>query len=903
MRLRGYLRAHARRLCAAGAGLAATLAVLPAATGILPVTRTVAAHADETTISQDNMRTNWDPNEPGMDPATVKNSFTQLFAAKVTGQVYAQPLVIQSNSTVVVATEKDHVYGLNAATGAVKWNVTLGKPYKITTCNDLAPDVGVTGGPVLDPSTGLVYLMAQVLSSTGTPMYKLFGIDPAGNGAVVFTRTISGPASNDASISFSAKNEMARPGLLLMDGSVFAAFGSHCDHQPYVGYVARVDLSSKALTLWSDETGTTTNQAGIWQGGAGLMSDGTGRIFFTSGNGISPGPASPGSDGTTTPPGHLAESVVRLSDAGGGLAAEDFFSPANAPALDAADTDWGSGGPVALPFGTATYPHVLAQIGKDAHLFLLNRDALGGRSTSSNNAALSVSQAFKGEWGHPAVFADTDPLTTTNASTANNYLYYIGKSDSLRYLKFDVNSSDKPTVSSVANSKLVFGYSSGSPEVTSSGANLATGVVWAVYSSGSTGSGGMLVAYPADPGTGCSSSSPCVPGQIKAWKIGTASKFSNVATSGGRVYVGTRSGATTSDGTVYGFGNPAAAAPLNTGAQTDFGQAAVSSATSKTTTITAKSTVTVTGVTSSTQATIDTTAAPQFTVNPAQVTETLKGSSTGTPVTFPVTLHKGDQLHAPVTYAPAAPGGTSGSLTWTTNSTRFPTMDQALTGDGTTSGLYSAPGSLHFALVNDVGIPVSDVPAGISVPLEATIVNGSTQPQTITAVTPPSGPYQTSGLPSVGDVLQPGQSIVVGVTFAPTAAGSFPGSLSVSAGGTTATVSLAGVGLAPQGLFTATPTTVNFGSVPVGKKVTTTVDITNNGNEPATVASATTLNAPFLNKLNVTPQMPINAGYDVKIPVTFVPAKKGNFSATYHLTWTDVTGTHTVSVAISGTGK
>jgi hypothetical protein len=69
------------------------------------------------------------------------------------------------------------------------------------------------------------------------------------------------------------------------------------------------------------------------------------------------------------------------------------------------------------------------------------------------------------------------------------------------------------------------------------------------------------------------------------------------------------------------------------------------------------------------------------------------------------------------------------------------------------------------------------------------------------------------------------------------------------------------------------------------------------------VASATTLNSPFLNKLNVTPEMPINAGYDVKIPVTFVPAKKGNFSATYHLTWTDVTGTHTVSVAISGTGK
>jgi len=102
---------------------------------------------------------------------------------------------------------------------------------------------------------------------------------------------------------------------------------------------------------------------------------------------------------------------------------------------------------------------------------------------------------------------------------------------------------------------------------------------------------------------------------------------------------------------------------------------------------------------------------------------------------------------------------------------------------------------------------------------------------------------------------------------------------------------------------TISPASVSFGSVPVGKKVTTVVDISNTGNEPALVASATTLNAPFLNKLNVTPQMPINAGYDVKIPVSFVPARKGAFSAVYHLTWTDVTGSHTVSVTVSGVGK
>ena len=63
----------------------------------------------------------------------------------------------------------------------------------------------------------------------------------------------------------------------------------------------------------------------------------------------------------------------------GALAARDFFSPADAPRLDAADTDFGSGGPVGLPFGTRSYPHVLVQAGKDGRIFLLNRDYLGGR--------------------------------------------------------------------------------------------------------------------------------------------------------------------------------------------------------------------------------------------------------------------------------------------------------------------------------------------------------------------------------------------------------------------------------------------------------------------------------------------------------------------------------------------
>jgi iron transport multicopper oxidase len=115
--------------------------------------------------------------------------------------------------------------------------------------------------------------------------------------------------------------------------------------------VAGVNLASSAFTLWTDESGVTYNEGGIWQSGGGLMSDGAGRIFFTSGNGVSPSVRAGGSPG-----GQLAESVVRLGvSASGTLAAKDFFSPGNAPTLDAADTDFGAGGPVGVPFGTATW--------------------------------------------------------------------------------------------------------------------------------------------------------------------------------------------------------------------------------------------------------------------------------------------------------------------------------------------------------------------------------------------------------------------------------------------------------------------------------------------------------------------------------------------------------------------
>jgi hypothetical protein len=920
-----------RSLVAGGAVLVAVLAVLPAVTGILPGSRSSnAASADQTTVSQDPLRTGWDSSESGMSPSDVQG-FTQLFKTQVTGQVWASPLVLSSKNLVIAATEKDWVYGIDASTGAIKWSVKVGNPYAITSCNDLAPDVGITGGPVYDAATNAVYVMAQIKPKK-TPLYSLFGIN-VDTGKI--TESIGMPLhpTNNSSFTFSGTNELARPGLLLMNGWVYAAFGSHCDHKPYVGYVADFNIanptSASNRSMWADETGSASNQAGIWQSGGGVMSDGAGRIFFTSGNGVSPATGYPG-----TPPHQLAESIVRLqpNTTTGALTSKDFFSPNNAPTLDAADTDWGSGAPVGLPSGTATYPHVVVQIGKDGRFFLLNRDKLGGRS-STNSGALSVTKAFNGAWSHPAVFFGSGTIT----SGSGDYLYYIGKNDTMRIFQFGASSADKPTLAQVANTSVTFGYSSGSPMVTSDGTNAASAVVWAEYTANATGGQGTLEAFPATPqAAGGSFGTPVKP--IKSWPIGVAAKFSNIATSGNRVYVGSRSGATTSDGTVYGFGAPSTPAVVAPASQTTFGSTSVDSTATKSVTLTANSTLTVTGVSASTGASgtptpVGAPAPSEFTVSAGGAAMapvaggtakpgaagTATPSATGTPakpatastatptaagppapVTFPVTLHKGDKLTVPVKFTPSAPGGATGAVSFATSAG---TKNVPVAGTATTTGLYAPQPDVQFALVTDTGQFASWVPVGVQVPRQFDIVNNGTKPVTITSVSEPTAPYSVASGPKAGTVLQPGESTVAQVLFTPSWPGTYPATYSVTASdGTTATVNLTGTGLPPTGLFKASPSAVNFGSVPVGQQKTADITLTNSGNEPATVVTTSALKGPFTRVVQMAPQLGINAGYDVQAPISFTPRHKGTVTTTYTFTWTDVTGTHSVSVKITGTG-
>jgi hypothetical protein len=503
------------------------------------------------------------------------------------------------------------------------------------------------------------------------------------------------------------------------------------------------------------------------------------------------------------------------------------------------------------------------------------------------------------------VFSDTTTISNGTNGTANDFVFNAGKNDPLRVFRVAITSSGKPVLTNVGNSSLTYDYTSGSPVVTSNKADPSSVVIWEVHASNNTGAGGELDAYAlgkmingSSPST-CTSSSQCAMTPIWHATFGSgnnAAKFSIPATDNGWVYVGTRGSGTGTAGQVMGYSTPAAASSVQAAATT-VPQATVNTSISKTVSITAKKTVTFSGVTASTGASNALVQQNQYTVG--QVTVTRSGSTTAQPVTFPVTLNKGDKLNVQVTFAPAAPGAANGSLTFATSDGH--TRVVPLTGDGIQAGLHATPSSVAFPLAIDQG--VIPVPVGISTLENVNFVNGGTTTETVKSVTRPGGGFSATGVPVAGQQITPGESFVVQFTFAPTHPGHASSSFTITTdSGHQLTVRLSGIGEASVSKVTADQNSLAFGSVRVGATATLYIHVTNNGNIPAEVSVPKPPTAPFRSVFQIPPGLPFNPQYDLLIPVTFSPARTGTFSQPYKLIWTDRLGTHSLTVKLTGTG-
>ena len=416
----------------------------------------------ESTYAGDRLRTGLYPDQPILSPSTVSSStFGKIFDTSVVGQVYAQPLV--SGQILLVATEQNWIYGLDALTGKMIWSRDLGGAWNVSDvgCGDLTPTIGISSTPVIDNSTQTAYFVrkAYVSGHSGLAAYWMHAVDVnTGTEKANFPVVIQGTAQNDDASSFEATSLMNRASLLLMDGVVYAGFGAMCDIKPYKGWIAGVSTAGRLTALWTAAPGPHDG-AGIWQSGGGLVSDGPGRIFFATGNGYHSTPN--GSFDASKPPPGLAQSIVRLSvQNDGSLEADNFFSPYDAEALDDWDADLGSGAPAGLPegaFGNSIVPRLLVVCGKQGYVYLLNRDNLGGQKmgVGGSDAVVSRIGPYGGVWSRPAVWpGDGGHIFIVTGST---FATAGPVSGMLREYKYGVDGTGTPTLSLESSSAEQFG--------------------------------------------------------------------------------------------------------------------------------------------------------------------------------------------------------------------------------------------------------------------------------------------------------------------------------------------------------------------------------------------------------------------------------------------------------------
>src|SRR5438034_1318882 len=235
----------------------------------------------------------------------------------------------------------------------------------------------------------------------------------------------------------------------------------------------------------------------------------------------------------------------------------------------------------------------------------------------------------------------------------------------------------------------------------------------------------------------------------------------------------------------------------------------------------------------------------------------------------PATLAAGQSANFNVTFAPQSSGAVTGSVSIVSNASNS-TLKITLSGTGATPGILSASSqTLSFGSVQVNG----------SATQSETLTNtgGTTITVSQANVSGGSG-FSISGL-NLPLTLIAGQSFTFGTTFAPTAAGSVTGTISLTsdASNSTLTISLSGTGTVP-GQLSVSPSTLDFSSVVIGQSKNMTATLSATGSN-VTVSSASASTSEFTLS-GVSFPFAITAGQSKAVTVTFTPQSSGTASAT-----------------------
>ena len=520
----------------------------------------LSAHGQTAVLTQHNdaSRSGQNTAETILNTTNVNvNQFGKLFASPVDGQVYAQPLYVPgvmingaTHNVVIVATEADSVYAFDAdSNSAPLWKASLvdgahgagageAPLNSLTTigCDNLEPQIGITSTPVIDRMSNTIYVEAK--STNGSSYFhRLHALNLlTGNetppGPVQITATVpgTGDGSTGSELIFDSAtmslHQEARPGLLLMNGTIYIAFASHCDFSPFHGWLFAYD----AATFARKSVYVTTPNGGLggfWMSGAGVAADSGGNIYIATGNGDF--------DTTTVPARETGDTLLKFGTTKQTLSLLDYFTPQDQETLNINDWELGSGGVLLLPDQPGSFPHILVAAGKEGRIYVLNRDQLTTGNTHYCSGCTNDTEIVE-ESGSGAIGS-----MFSVPAYWNNNIYFWGSGDLLKVIPI---TNGLPDFTHISTNLTTFGFPGATPSISSNGTAPGTAILWAIDSSqyGSPGSGpGPAVLHAFDATNVSTELWNSTQGAKSRDKAGNAVKFSVPTISNGKVYVGTSS--------------------------------------------------------------------------------------------------------------------------------------------------------------------------------------------------------------------------------------------------------------------------------------------------------------------------------------------------------------------------
>jgi hypothetical protein len=493
---------------------------------------------DVLTYHNDNGRTGQNLNEAILSAANVTNNhFGKLWVLNTDGRVDAQPLYAAgvviprkgAHNVVYVATEHDSVYAFDADSTNLFWQVSLLGTGEVTSddrgCNQVTPEIGITATPVIDRQlgpNGTMFVVAMSKDGSGHYYQRLHALDLATGTNRLAPTTVAatypgtGENSVGTNVVFDPAQYKERCGLLLLGGVIYTAWASHCDIQPYTGWIMGYDEHTLAQTSVLNIT-PNGSEAAIWMAGAGLAADTSSNIYFLAGNGTFDTTLVNGFPNR----GDYGNAFMKLSTVRNQLAVADYFDISNTVSESDGDVDLGSGGALVLPDmvdGLGDTRQLAVGAGKDGNLYLVDRSNLGKFSPNNNNGIYQEMAGVLpgGVWAMPAYF--------------NGMLYYGSVGNNLQAFPFQsarLGSRSSKTAAS-------FAYPGTTPGISANGTS--NGIVWATENT----TPAVLHAYAAtNLATELYNSTQAAGGRDN---FGTGNKFITPTIASARVYVGTTTG-------------------------------------------------------------------------------------------------------------------------------------------------------------------------------------------------------------------------------------------------------------------------------------------------------------------------------------------------------------------------